>query len=75
MKENLFSDFDNRGYGGKRAGSGRKATGRRKVQLWISPDEEAYLRKYLDALRSTDRSHFDNILSSLRIDSLNNVHT
>lgn len=50
-KENLFTAFDNRGYGGKRTGSGRKPSGRKKVQLWITPEEESYLRLHLEKLR------------------------
>lgn len=51
-KETLYTAFDNRGYGGKRAGSGRKTTGRRKVQLWITPQEEENIRFHLATLRS-----------------------
>ena len=55
-EETLYTAFDNRGYGGRRAGSGRKASGRKKVQLWITPGEETCIRRYLESIRSTDGS-------------------
>jgi len=50
-RESLYADFDNRGYGGKRKGSGRKPSGRRRLTLWVTVMEEAYLRLHLEKLR------------------------
>jgi hypothetical protein len=38
-------------WGGSRPGSGRKATGRKLVRLYMTEDEEKKLRKYLEELR------------------------
>lgn len=38
-------------WGGARTGSGRKPSGRKKVQLWITTEEELYLRIHLEKLR------------------------
>lgn len=51
-RENKDGSYNIRGYGGAREGSGRKPTGRRKVQLWITPDEETYLRLQLETYRA-----------------------
>lgn len=51
-RENKDGSYNVRGYGGAREGSGRKASGRKKVQLWISTEEELYIRKQLEDFRA-----------------------
>lgn len=40
------------GWGGSREGSGRPSTGRKKVNFYITPEEEKKLRLELDRMRS-----------------------
>lgn len=37
--------------GGYRAGSGRKPSGKRAIQFWVTPSEAEYLQKVLADLR------------------------
>lgn len=58
-RENKDGSYNVRGYGGARDGSGRKPSGRRKVQLWITPQEEENIRLHLAALRSENVEFLD----------------
>lgn len=43
---------DTKKWGGKRAGAGRPSTGRRKYNIYVTPDEYELLRQYLTQLRN-----------------------
>lgn len=50
--------------GGAREGSGRKLTGRRKVNLYITEEEERYLRAGLQKLREKEHQKLHTNLIS-----------
>jgi hypothetical protein len=50
-RNNKDGSYNVRGYGGARKGAGRKPSGRKNVQFWITEKEEAFLRLQLDAFR------------------------
>ena len=53
-RENKDGSYNIRGYGGAREGAGRPPSGRKKVQLWMTPEEEAYIRQCLEKLRDPE---------------------
>ena len=51
---------NNSNWGGKRPGSGRKPTGRKRINLFVTPEEEAILRKQLEVIRNKEEKKMTN---------------
>ena len=47
-------------HGGKREGAGRKASGKKKIVMYGTPEEEKILRKHLEELREKRNSNVVN---------------
>ena len=53
----------NKGWGGKRPGAGRKPTGRKRVNLFVTPEEEAILKKQLATIRNKEEIKMTNVIN------------
>jgi hypothetical protein len=54
-EETETDNFVKNTHGGPREGAGRPATGRKRIQLYGTPDEEIKLKEYLQQLRSSQK--------------------
>ena len=51
---NMTKDNPSPSWGGSRPGSGRKPTGRKRVQFWVNAQEEKQIRALLAQLRKDE---------------------
>lgn len=51
MKKRAFEPTD-KAWGGTRPGAGRPATGRKRASYYVTPDEDAEIKKLIEQMRN-----------------------